>query len=153
KANAPAVRAPGQEPSAAAAATSAAARRDMPERSGTGTVRLAQRPVGAGYAPAVLRYATLDETASNGSFQHVATGNEGTRVTPIPRYDSIAIDRSKDLWWTIAVAIGGLVIIVLGAILVRQGRPAPRSAPAWSSASMRSRTHTRARSVTNLAAA
>src|SRR5262249_29244604 len=71
KANAPAVRAPGQEPSAAPAATSAAARRDMPERSGTGTVRLAQRPVGAGYAPAVLRYATLDETASNGSFQHV----------------------------------------------------------------------------------
>jgi hypothetical protein len=45
------------------------------------------------------------------------------------------------------------VIIVLGAIVVRQGRPAPKSNPAWSSASMRSRTHTRARSITNLSAA
>jgi hypothetical protein len=98
-----------------------------------------------------LRYASLDPSMANGSLQHVAATSESVRVTP--RAESIPIDRSKDLWWTIAVAIGGLGIIVLGAILVRQGRPAPRNNPAWSSASMRTRTHTRARSITNLSAA
>ena len=152
EANAPVAREPGQERLAAATSTSAAAQRDLPERSGTGS-RPAQRPVGAGYAPAVLRHASLYSTESNGSLQHVTATTESVRVTPTPRAQSIPIDRSKDLWWTIAVAIGGLGIIVLGAILVRQGRPAPRNSLAWSSASMRSRTHTRARSITNLAAA
>jgi hypothetical protein len=152
EASAPVAREPGQERLAAATSTSAAARRDLPERSGTGA-RNAQRPVGAGYAPAMLRYASLDPSQSNGSFQHVAATTESVRVAPAPRVASIPIDRSKDLWWTIAVAIGGLGIIVLGAILVRQGRPAPRNNPAWSSASMRIRNHTRARSITNLAAA
>ena len=142
EANAPMARGPGQERLAAATATSAAAQRDLPERSGTGS-RLAQRPVGAGYTPAVLRYASLDPSNSGGSLQHVAATTEA----------SIPIDRSKDLWWTIAVAIGGLGIIMLGAILVRQGRAAPKHNPTWSSASMRSRNHTRARSITNLSAA
>ena len=152
EASAPVAREPGQERLAAVTSTSAAARRDLPERSGTGS-RLAQRPVGAGYTPAVLRYASLDPSKSNGSLQHVAATSESVRVTPAPRAESIPIDRSKDLWWTIAVAIGGLGIIVLGAILVRQGRPAPRNNSAWSSASMRTRSHTRARSITNLSAA
>jgi hypothetical protein len=101
----------------------------------------------------VLRYASRNPSESNGSLQHVAATTESVRVTPTPRAQSIPIDRSKDLWWTIAVAIGGLGIIVLGAILVRQGRPAPKKNPAWSSASMRTRNHTRARSITNLSAA
>jgi hypothetical protein len=152
EASAPVARQPGQERLAAATSTSAAAQRDLPERSGTGS-RPAQRPVGAGYAPAVLRYASLDPSKDGGSLQHVAATTESVRVTPAPRGEAIPIDRSKDLWWTIAVAIGGLGIIVLGAILVRQGRPEPRNNPAWSSASMRSGSQTRARSVTNLSAA
>jgi hypothetical protein len=152
EASAPVAREPGQERLAAVTSTSAAARRDLPERSGTGS-RPAQRPVGVGYAPTVLRYASLDPSMANGSFQPVAAASESVRMTPTPRAESIPIARSKDLWWTIAVAIGGLGIIVLGAILVRQGRPAPRNNPAWSSASIRSRSHTRARSITNLSAA
>ena len=152
EASAPVARGPGQDRLAAATAPWAAARRDLPERSGTGS-RLAQRPVGAGYTPAVLRYASLDPSNSGGSLQHVAATTESVRVPPVPRPASIPIDRSKDLWWTIAVAIGGLGIIMLGAILVRQGRAAPKHNPTWSSASMRSRNHTRARSITNLSAA
>ena len=145
-------RAPGQERPAATLA--AAARRDVPERSGTGDARLAQRPVGVErmppLAPAVLQHASLHAN-TGGRFQHVAAVTEGVRVTPVQRSEPTLIDRSKDLWWTIAVALGGLVIVVLGALLVRQGRPAPK-APSWSSGSMHGRTHTRARSVTNLAA-
>ncbi|HSS70013.1 MAG TPA: hypothetical protein VLQ46_05090 [Casimicrobiaceae bacterium] len=152
EANALAKRAPGQERPAATLA--AAARRDAPERSGTGDARLAQRPVGVErmppLAPAVLQHASLDAN-SGGSFQHVAAVTDSVRVTPTQRSEPSLIDRSKDLWWTIAVALGGLVIIVLGALLVRQGRPAPK-APSWSSGSMHGRTHTRARSVTNLSA-
>ena len=152
EANVPVARAPGQERPAATLA--AAARRDAPERSGTGDARLAQRPVGVErmppLAPAVLRHASLNAN-TGGSFQHVAAVTESMRVAPVERSEPTLIDRSKDLWWTIAVALGGLVIIVLGALLVRQGRPAQK-APSWSSGSMHGRTHTRARSVTNLAA-
>ena len=152
EAKAPVARAPGQERPAATPA--AAARRDAPERSGTGDARLAQRPVGVErmppLAPAVLQHASLN-AKSGGNFQHVAAVTDSVRVAPAQRSEPTLIDRSKDLWWTIAVALGGLVIIVLGALLVRQGRPAPK-APSWSSGSMHSRTHTRARSVTNLSA-
>jgi hypothetical protein len=153
EANAPIARAPGQERSASTLA--AAARRDAPERSGTGDARLAQRPVGVEsmprLSPAVLRLNASTGTGAGGSFQHVAAVTESLRVIPTQRSEPTLIDRSKDLWWTIAVALGGLVIIVLGALLVRHGRPAPK-APSWSSGSMHGRTHTRARSVTNLAA-
>ena len=154
EANAPEARAPGQERPVGTLA--AAARRDPPERSGTGDERLAQRSVGVErmprLAPAVLQHASLNAgTGAGGSFQRVAAVSESIRVTPATRNDPTLIDRSKDLWWTIAVAVGGLVVIVLGALLVRQGRPAPK-APSWSNGSMHGRTHTRARSVTNLSA-
>jgi hypothetical protein len=153
EASVPIARAPGQERSASTLA--AAARRDAPERSGTGDARLAQRPVGVErmprLTPAVLQLNASAGTGAGGSFQHVAALTESGRVTPAQHSEPTLIDRSKDLWWTIAVALGGLVIIVLGALLVRQGRPASK-APAWSSGSMHGRTQTRARSVTNLSA-
>jgi hypothetical protein len=133
----------------------AAARRDPPASSGTGVDRLVQRPVGVGgsVAPAVLRYASTESNQVSGSFRPVAATSEVVRVPTSPsRVEPMLIDRSRDTWWTIAVAIAGFGVIVLGAILVRHGRAAPRARSA-SHDGTRASTPTGPRSNTNLSAA
>jgi len=108
----------------------AAARRDVPESSGTGTPRV-QRPVGAD-AP-MLRHASLNANEElparkPGSLRRVAAIGETVRVVPpAPRVEPQPVDRAKDTWWTIMVAVSGLAVILLGAMLVRHGRAAPRT--------------------------
>ena len=112
--------------------------------------RIAQRPVGVDVqiAPAVLRYASADLTP-NGSLRPVAAISDAVRL-PSPRTEA-EIDRSKDMWWTIAVAVTGFGVIVLGAIVVRHGRGAPKVSP--SNGGARGTTRTGPRSSTNLSAA
>jgi len=157
EANAPLAREPGQErPAAATALTNsfgkktAAARREPPEGSGTGVARIAQRPVGVDVqiAPAVLRYASTD-LAPSSSLRPVAAISDAVRI-PSPRTEA-EIDRTKDMWWTIAVAVAGFAVIVLGAIVVRHGRGAPKASSS-SHGEMRGTTRTGPRSSTNLSA-
>jgi hypothetical protein len=155
---APLARAPGQE--RPAAIVPAAARRDPSDSSGIGAARLAQRPVGTERAgrltPAVLQYdgdrpSIAASTGNRGSLQQIAM-SESVRV-PVQHVEPTPIQRANDNWWTLVVAISGLCAIVLGAVLVRHGRHAPRSV-AWSNASARSRTHTSGpRSVTQSSSA
>jgi len=142
----PAVRGPGQE-MAAAGALSAAARRDSPESSGTGVRRIAQRPVGAEPSSRML----AAPSALRSGFRQVAATSTSEKVRPplpLPRAGASAVDGTTDTWWTIAVAVGGFIAIILGAILVRHGRAAP-IAPGWSHHS----TRTGPRSITDLSAA
>jgi hypothetical protein len=157
EANAPQAREPGQERPATTTASAnsfgkktAAARREPPESSGTGVARIAQRPVGVDVqmAPAVLRYAIAD-LAPGRSLRPVAAIGDAVRL-PSPRPEA-EIDRSKDMWWTIAVAVTGFGVIVLGAIVVRHGRGAPTTSS--SSSEARGTTRTGPRSSTNLSAA
>ena len=157
EASAPLAREPGQEqPAAATALTNsfgkktAAARREPPEGSGTGVARIAQRPVGVDVqiAPAVLRYASTD-LAPSSSLRPVAAISDAVRI-PSPRTEA-EIDRTKDMWWTIAVAVAGFAVIVLGAIVVRHGRGAPKASSS-SHGEMRGTTRTGPRSSTNLSA-
>ena len=111
----------------------AAAGRDVPESSGTGTPR-AQRPAGAEALSApMLRHASLnaDEALTArtpGNLRRVAAISETVRVVPAaPRVEPQPVDRAKDTWWTIVVAVSGLVVILLGAVLVRHGRASPRT--------------------------
>jgi len=162
EASAPSAREPGQErpaatipPSDRANKKAAAARRDPPASSGTGDDRLAQRPVGVarGIAPASLRYASVEFNQISGSLRPVAAIGEVVHVPASASHaEPMPIDRSKDTWWTIGVAIGGFAVIVLGAILVRQGRTAPK-ARSWSHDAARGSTPTGPRSNTNLSAA
>jgi hypothetical protein len=112
--------------------------------------RIAQRPVGVDVqiAPAVLRYASID-LAPGGSLRPVAATSDTVRI-PSPRREA-EIDRSKDMWWTIAVAVVGFGVIVLGAIVVRHGRGAAKASS--SSGGTRGTTRTGPRSSTNLSAA
>ena len=155
--DAPTARAPGQDPPAAAA-LSAAARRDSPESSGTGARRVAQRLVGAESSSrsrsAGIESGTregMQPTPSNprSGFRQVAATRDTARVSPtVPRSAPSAVDGTTESWWTIVVAIGGLIAVILGAILVRRGREEP--APEWWSYH---HTSTGPRSVTNLSAA
>jgi hypothetical protein len=132
EANAPRVRAPGQERSAAF--VPAAARRDPPDSSGIGAARYAQRPVGMDsgrLAPAIYQYTTAAPASkAAGSVLQVASVTETVRVpVPVTRPDPLPSSRPNDNWWTIVIAVSGLAAIVLGAILVRAGRTAPRTSP------------------------
>jgi hypothetical protein len=162
EASAPHAREPGQERPAAKVSSrdqvnkkAAAARRDPPESSGTGVDHLAQRPVGvsAVLAPAVLRYGSAEIGQGSGGFRPVAATSDAVRIpATVVHAEPMPIDRSKDTWWTIAVAVGGFGVIILGAILVRHGRAAPK-APSWSHEGIRGSTPTGPRSNTNLSAA
>jgi len=157
EANAPLAREPGQERAAPTTALTnsfakktAAARREPPESSGTGVARIAQRPVGVDMqiAPAVLRYASTD-LAPSGSLRPVAAISDSVRI-PSPRTEA-EIDRSKNMWWTIAVAVTGFGVIVLGAIVVRHGRGESKTSS--SNGGARGTARTGPRSSTNLSAA
>jgi hypothetical protein len=123
----------------------AAARRDLPEGSGTGTPRV-QRPAGAeaSSAPA-LRHASLnaDEARARpqGKLLPAAAVSERVRVVPpAPRSGAQPVDRTKDTWWTIVVAVSGFAVILLGAALVRHGRAAPKTyAPGAAGGTVRER--------------
>ena len=151
--NAPQVRELGQEMTAAA--LSAAARRDSPESSGTGPRRVAQRPVGEP-SPQILstgiesgarmRMLVAPSSLRSGLMRVAATADKVRVAPPLPRAGASAVDGTTDMWWTIAVAVGGLIAVILGAILVRHGRSTP-SAPEWSHHFTRSGP----RSVTSLA--
>jgi hypothetical protein len=145
--------APGQE--RPAAFVPAAARRDPPASSGIGAATYAQRPVvgadrGGKLTPAVLQLSGPAADSSN--YRQTASVTETVRVTPPPRSAPLASERRNDTWWTIAIAVSGFFAIVLGAILVRHGRIAPR-ASAWSNANARSRTRGGPRSISQSSAA
>ena len=142
-----ATRGSGQETPVPAVLT-AAARHDSPESSGTGTRRVAQRPVGVETSLALP--ASIDPRASlrSGLMQVAAAGDSVRGMISLPRTAPAASEPPADSWWSIVVAIGGLIAIILGAILVRRGRPHPL--PEWS----HDLTSTSAgpRSITNLSA-
>jgi hypothetical protein len=136
--NAPQVRESRQEMTAAALA--AAARRDSPESSGTGARRVAQRPVGeaslrtlpAGIGSgARVQMLVAPSSLRSGLMQIAATADKVRVAPPLPRAGASAVDGTTDTWWTVAVAVGGLIAVILGAILVRHGRSMP-TAPEWS---------------------
>ena len=137
-----------------AAALSAAARRDSPESSGTGARRVAQRPVGeaslrtlpAGIeSGARVQMLVAPSSLRSGLMQVAATADKLRVAPPLPRAGATAVDGTTDTWWTVTVAVGGLIAVILGAILVRNGRSVPK-APEWS----HHFDHTGPRSVTSL---
>jgi hypothetical protein len=81
----------------------------------------------------------------SGLRQVAATADRARVTPPLPRAGVSAVDGTTDTWWTVAVAVGGLIAVILGAILVRHGRGAP-TVPEWSHHFTRSGP----RSVTNL---
>ena len=129
------------------AVLTAAARHDSPESSGTGPRRVAQRPIGV--EASLLLPEGIDPRASlRSGFMHVAaTGDSAQGMTPLSRTAPPSTEAEADSWWTIVVAIGGLIAIILGAILVRNGRSQPM--PEWSHDNF---TSTGPRSITNLSA-
>jgi hypothetical protein len=143
--NALATRASGQDGPVPAALT-AAARHDSPESSGTGPRRVAQRPV---VVEASRGLAVEPHVASlRSGFIHVAaTGDTARGMSPLPRTAPFADELVADSWWTIVIAIGGLIAIILGAMLLRQRRTQPL--PEWSLQDISS---TGPRSITNLSA-
>jgi hypothetical protein len=67
----------------------------------------------------------------SGLRQVAATADKVRVARPLPRAGAAAVDGTTDTWWTVTVAVGGLIAVILGAILVRHGRSVP-TAPEWS---------------------
>ena len=128
------------------AVLTAAARHDSPESSGTGTRRVAQRPVGLEASRALLAASDSRASLRSGLMQVAAAGDSVRGMTPLNRTAPSSSEPAADSWWSIVVAIGGLIAIILGAILVRQGRRQPL--PEWS----QSLSSTGPRSITDLSA-
>src|SRR5262249_35259664 len=128
------------------AVLTAAARHDSPESSGTGTRRVTQRPVGADASLALASGSDAHASLRSGLMRVAATGDSVRGMTSLPRTAPSVSEAAADSWWNIVVAIGGLIAIILGAILVRSGRRQPL--PEWS----QELTSTGPRSITNLSA-